>query len=43
VEALSLGDRIAVMKQGEILQVDAPITVYDRPRTSSAASSATRR
>ncbi len=31
VEALSLGDRIAVMKQGEILQVDAPLTVYDRP------------
>ncbi len=31
VEALSLGDRIAVMKQGEILQVDSPLTVYDRP------------
>jgi multiple sugar transport system ATP-binding protein len=31
VEALSLGDRIAVMKSGEILQVDSPITVYDRP------------
>ncbi|MGQ9767711.1 MAG: ABC transporter ATP-binding protein [Anaerolineae bacterium] len=31
VEALSLGDRIAVMRSGEILQVDAPITVYDRP------------
>ena len=31
VEALSLGDRIAVMRAGEILQVDDPITVYDRP------------
>ncbi|MFO3795853.1 MAG: ABC transporter ATP-binding protein [Anaerolineales bacterium] len=31
VEALSLGDRIAVMRQGEILQVDSPLTVYDRP------------
>jgi multiple sugar transport system ATP-binding protein len=31
VEALSLGDRIAVMREGEILQVDDPINVYDRP------------
>jgi len=31
VEALSLGDRIAVMKGGALLQVDSPITVYDRP------------
>ncbi len=31
VEALSLGDRIAVMRSGEILQVDAPLIVYDRP------------
>jgi multiple sugar transport system ATP-binding protein len=31
VEALSLGDRIAVMKSGQFLQVDAPISVYDRP------------
>ena len=33
VEALSLGDRIAVMKSGEFLQVDAPMEVYDRPAT----------
>lgn len=31
VEALSLGDRIAVMKSGEFLQVDSPIEVYDHP------------
>lgn len=31
VEALSLGDRIAVMRRGEFLQVDTPILVYDRP------------
>jgi multiple sugar transport system ATP-binding protein len=32
VEALSMGDRTAVMRAGEILQVDEPMTVYDRPR-----------
>ncbi len=31
VEALSLGDRIAVMKDGEILQCDTPLQVYDNP------------
>lgn len=31
VEALSLGDRIAVMKEGEILQCDTPLKVYDFP------------
>ncbi len=31
VEALSLGDRIAVMKDGEILQCDTPLAVYDCP------------
>jgi multiple sugar transport system ATP-binding protein len=31
IEALSMGDRIAVMKEGNILQFDAPITVYDSP------------
>ncbi|HEY1291962.1 MAG TPA: ABC transporter ATP-binding protein [Chloroflexota bacterium] len=33
VEALSLGDRVAVMREGHILQVDAPMTVYDYPAT----------
>lgn len=31
VEALSMGDRIAVMENGEIVQVDAPAQVYDTP------------
>jgi multiple sugar transport system ATP-binding protein len=31
VEAMSMGDRIAVMRSGRIIQVDAPLTVYDRP------------
>ncbi|MHB8621374.1 MAG: ABC transporter ATP-binding protein [Chloroflexota bacterium] len=33
VEALSLGDRIAVMRSGRILQADAPMVVYDHPST----------
>ena len=31
VEALSLGERIAVMKAGEIVQHDTPLRVYDEP------------
>ena len=31
VEALSLGDRIAVMREGQIVQVGEPMVVYDRP------------
>jgi multiple sugar transport system ATP-binding protein len=31
IEALSMGDRIAVMKDGEIVQVDTPGVLYDRP------------
>jgi multiple sugar transport system ATP-binding protein len=31
VEALSMGDRTAVMRDGRILQVDTPMVVYDRP------------
>src|SRR5574342_590964 len=31
IEALSMGDRIAVMKDGQILQCDRPETVYDLP------------
>ena len=33
VEALSLGDRIAVMREGQIVQVADPMVVYDRPAT----------
>ena len=38
VEALSLGDRIAVMREGVIAQVDAPMAVYDRPATEFVGS-----
>jgi len=31
VEALSLGDRIAVMQKGLFLQIDTPLKVYDAP------------
>jgi len=31
VEALSMGDRTAVMRDGHILQVDTPMMVYERP------------
>ncbi|UCG35421.1 MAG: ABC transporter ATP-binding protein [Candidatus Omnitrophota bacterium] len=30
-EAMTLGDRIAVMKDGKILQCDTPLKVYDNP------------
>jgi len=33
VEALSLGDRIAVMQAGIFQQIDAPMQVYDNPAT----------
>jgi multiple sugar transport system ATP-binding protein len=31
VEALTMGDRIGVMRKGELQQVDDPQTLYDRP------------
>ena len=31
VEALSLGDRIAVMRDGEVVQCDSPTRIYDTP------------
>jgi multiple sugar transport system ATP-binding protein len=31
VEALSMGDRIAVMNEGRIVQLDSPLAVYDDP------------
>jgi multiple sugar transport system ATP-binding protein len=38
VEALSLGDRIAVMREGQIVQVAEPMVVYDRPATQFVGS-----
>jgi multiple sugar transport system ATP-binding protein len=31
VEAMTMGDRVAVMRKGELQQVDTPQEVYDRP------------
>jgi spermidine/putrescine transport system ATP-binding protein len=36
-EALTMSDRIAVMNQGVVEQVDSPETVYDRPSTTFVA------
>ncbi len=32
VEAMTMGDRVAVMRKGQLQQVDTPQTLYDRPR-----------
>ncbi|MBI4759014.1 MAG: ABC transporter ATP-binding protein [Chloroflexi bacterium] len=33
VEALSLGDYVAILKEGEIIQHDTPMRIYDEPAT----------
>lgn len=38
IEAMTLGDRIAVMKDGRILQCDDPIKTYDQPVNKFVAS-----
>ena len=37
-EALSIADRVAVMTDGRILQIDDPVTLYDRPTDRTVAS-----
>jgi spermidine/putrescine transport system ATP-binding protein len=37
-EALTLSDRIAIIDQGRLIQVDAPQTVYERPFNVFAAN-----
>ena len=37
VEAMTLGDRIAVLADGRIQQVDAPLALYDTPRNRFVA------
>ena len=32
VEAMTMGDRVAVMKDGILQQVDSPLALYDKPR-----------
>src|SRR5512140_3933699 len=38
VEAMTLGDRIAVLRAGRLQQVDAPRTVYERPANAFVAA-----
>jgi multiple sugar transport system ATP-binding protein len=37
VEAMTMADRIAVMRDGKIEQLDAPLTIYRRPRNRYVA------
>ena len=37
IEALTMGDRIAVLNQGRILQIGTPEDIYDRPATTFVA------
>lgn len=36
-EALTMSDRVAVMNQGQLLQVDSPVNVYENPATRFVA------
>ncbi|MEO6195458.1 MAG: sn-glycerol-3-phosphate ABC transporter ATP-binding protein UgpC, partial [Thermoanaerobaculia bacterium] len=38
IEAMTMGDRIAVMNKGELQQVGTPLEVYDQPSTLFVAS-----
>ena len=38
VEAMTMGDRVAVMRKGELQQVDVPQRLYDQPRNLFVAS-----
>ena len=38
VEAMTMSDRIVLMKKGVILQVDAPLTIYNHPANKFVAS-----
>ena len=38
IEAMTLGDRIAVMLEGKIQQCDDPVTIYDKPANKFVAS-----
>lgn len=38
VEALTLADRVALMERGEVLQIDRPEVLYDRPASAFAAA-----
>ncbi|MBX2855438.1 MAG: ABC transporter ATP-binding protein [Rhodobacteraceae bacterium] len=38
IEAMSMADRICVMNKGDVLQIGAPMEVYNRPATKFVAS-----
>ena len=38
VEAMTMGDRICVMNEGRIMQVDTPINLYNHPKNKFVAS-----
>jgi multiple sugar transport system ATP-binding protein len=38
VEAMTMGDRVAVMKDGLLMQVGRPLDLYDRPKNTFVAS-----
>jgi multiple sugar transport system ATP-binding protein len=38
IEAMTMGDRIVVMKDGVILQMDVPLAIYNRPTNKFVAS-----
>jgi multiple sugar transport system ATP-binding protein len=37
IEAMTMGDKVAVMRNGIILQVDDPMTIYDHPKNKFVA------
>jgi len=37
-EALTMSDRIVIMKQGRIIQIGNPVELYEKPKTAFAAS-----
>jgi multiple sugar transport system ATP-binding protein len=37
IEAMSMADRIAVMRKGDMVQIASPLEIYDRPRTEFVA------
>ena len=43
VEAMTLGQRVAVMRDGKVQQVDAPQMLYDEPANTSSPRSSGRR
>ena len=38
MEAMAMGDRICVMEEGSVIQVDRPLEIYNRPKTRFVAS-----